>query len=403
MFDYKYEEEYRKNYKDAPLEDIIIFRSGPMTNSYIKGMDFDDNSRALFEYSLKVGINRKYKLVWIVKDPTEWEDRFKEYDNVLFLSWEDADSDDVEKRDNFFYHLCLAKYLFMTDSYGFALGCRKDQVRVMLWHGCGFKGRLGNSPNEDHYEYMTVTGDEYAKTYAKNFGLREDQMLVTGLPKVDYMFQPVPDWLDRLNVKKAKKYVFWLPTFRNTDKPGLEKHNHTMPKGETGLPMVSSLDEMRKLNDLLIKNDAVMVIKLHPMQNRNLIGDFSEFTNIQLVENSDLLKNDMHVYQVLCYADALISDYSSVAVDYLVMDRPIAFTLDDFESYEAERGFDWPDVKPHLPGKELYCFDEMLDYIKSVLAGVDPGLEKRHSLSESMMKYHDDKSSKRVLEALEII
>lgn len=403
MFDFKFEEEYRNKYKDKPLEDIIIFRSGPMSNSYIKGMDFDDNSRAVFEYALKAGVNNKYKLVWFVKDPSEFAGRFEKYENVLFLSWEDADSEDEKKRDNFFYHLCLAKFLFMTDSYGFALGCRKDQVRVMLWHGCGFKGRLGNSPNEDHYEYMTVTGDEYAKTYAKNFGLREDQMLVTGLPKVDYLFQPDADWLDKLNVKKAGKYIFWLPTFRNTDKPGLERHNHTMPKGETGLPMVSSMAEMKQLDTLLADNNAVMIIKLHPMQNRNLIGDFSELTNIQLVENSDLLKNDLHVYQILCYADALISDYSSVAVDYLVMDRPIAFTLDDFDSYESERGFDWPDVKPHLPGKELYNYDEMFDYMKSVLSGVDPGLEKRRSLSESMMKYNDGRSSKRVLETFGII
>ena len=294
MLHFKYEEEYRKQYKDKPLEDIIIFRSGPMACSYIEGMDFDDNSRALFEYALKVGVDRIYKLVWFVKDPSRFSGMFEEYENVLFLSWEDADSDDTAKRDNFFYHLCLAKYIFMTDSYGFALGCRADQVRIMLWHGCGFKGRLSNSPNEDHYEYMTVTGDEYAKTYAKNFGLREDQMLVTGLPKVDYLFQPAIDWLDRLNVKKAEKYIFWLPTFRNTDKPGLERHNHTMPKGETGLPMVSSMAEMKQLDTLLADNNAVMIIKLHPMQNRNLIGDFSELTNIQLVENSDLLKNDLY-------------------------------------------------------------------------------------------------------------
>lgn len=403
MGDFKFEDEYREKYKNTELENIILFRSGPMARMYIEGMDFDDNSRALFEYALDVGVNKKYKLVWIVKDPTKWADKFKKYENVLFLSWEDADSDDMEKRDNFFYHLCLAKYLFMTDSYGYGLGCRKDQTRVMLWHGCGFKARLGNSPNEDHYEYMAVTGDEYARQYAINFGLRNDQMIVTGLPKVDYIFHPIPNWLEKLNVKKAEKYIFWLPTFRNTNRPGFEKHEHTMPKGETGLPMVSSTDEMGKLNDLLAKNNAVMIIKLHPMQDRKLICDCSSFSNIQLIENKDLMAQDIQINQILGYADALISDYSSVAVDYLVTDRPIGFTLDDFDSYEAERGFDWPDVKPHLPGKELYTFEETYDFVKSVLNGVDPGIEKRHSISESMQKYNDDQSSRRVLERFGII
>ncbi|ETP71130.1 hypothetical protein UYO_2920, partial [Lachnospiraceae bacterium JC7] len=37
MGDFKYEDEYRQKYKDAELEDIIIFRSGPMADTYIPG------------------------------------------------------------------------------------------------------------------------------------------------------------------------------------------------------------------------------------------------------------------------------------------------------------------------------------------------------------------------------
>lgn len=402
MSDFKYEDDYRRMYQDAPLHDIIIFRSGPMASTYIKGMDFSDNARALFEYALYAKINCRYKLVWIVKDPNEWMEKFKEYENVLFLSWEDADSENIEKRNTFFYHLCLAKYLFMTDSYGFALKCRKDQVRVMLWHGCGFKARLGNSSNENNYEYMTVTGEEYAKTYAKIFGLRDYQMLITGYPKVDYIFHTDKNWKDKLNIRSAKKYVFWLPTFRNTDTPGLERHNHTVPKGETGLPVVSSIDKMKELDILLSENDTVMLIKLHPFQDRKLICDMSQFSNIQLIENSNLLENDIHINQILGYADALISDYSSVAVDYLVLDRPIGFTLDDLESYGKERGFFWADVRPWLPGEEIYNYEEMFKYIKEVIDGGDPGQEKRHSISSLMQKFNDDRNSERVFKALGI-
>ena len=402
MSDFKYEEKYREQYKDVPLEDIIIFRSGPMADTYIEGMDFDDNARALFEYALKAGINQKYKLVWIVKNPTEWSGKFKKYENVIFISWEDADSNDIKKRDNFFRYLCLAKYLFMTDSYGFALGCRKDQTRVMLWHGCGFKTRLGFKPNEHNYEYMTVTGEEYARTYAKVFGLRDDQMLVTGYPKVDCIFHPDADWQKKLNIKLAKKYVFWLPTFRNTNRPGLERHEHTKPEGETGLPVVATLDEMKFINKLLLEKDAVMIIKLHPFQDRKMICDMSDFSNVQLIENESLLQGDIQINQILGYADALISDYSSVAVDYLVKDRPVAFTLDDIETYEKERGFFWPDVKPHLPGKEIYNYEEFYSFVKDVLRGLDPGADKRHLICEEMQKFSDDRNSERVFRALGI-
>ena len=402
MSDYRYENEYRLKYKDTALKDIMIFRSGPMPENYIKGMDFGDNARALFEYALQAGMNRKYELVWIVKDPREWNGKYKSYENVIFISYEDADSQEKSKRDRFFRYLCLAKYLFMTDTYGFALGSRKDQIRVMLWHGCGFKARLGSARNEDHYEYMTVTGEEYARTYARVFGLRKEQMLVTGYPKVDQIFHPVLEWKAQLGVPEADKYIFWLPTFRNTDTAGMERHNHTKPKGELGLPMVESAEQMGRIDDLLAKTGAVLVIKLHPFQSRAMINEISGYSNVCLIENSALIEKDIQINQMLGYADALISDYSSVAVDYLVLDRPVAFTLDDMETYGKERGFFWQDVKPHLPGKEIYNFNEFFGFISDVAAGKDPGARKRHSICGEMQKYHDDKNSERVFRALGI-
>jgi CDP-glycerol glycerophosphotransferase (TagB/SpsB family) len=249
---------------------------------------------------------------------------------------------------------------------------------------------------------MTVTGDEYAKTYAKTFGLRDDQMLVTGYPKVDYIFHPVENWKEKLTIPKAGKYIFWLPTFRNTCTPGMERHNHTSPKGASGLPIIETISQLEQLDDFLGKNDAALVIKLHPFQDRSLICNMSNYDNICLVENSEFLKEDIQINQILGYADALISDYSSAAVDYLVTDRPVGFTLDDIDTYEKERGFFWDNVKEMLPGCELYTYNDMFEFIKDVLAGNDPGWEKRQSLSEQMQKYKDDKNSARVFEAFNI-
>lgn len=400
--DFLYEEEYRELYKEAPLEDIIIFRSGPMPDFYIKGMDFDDNARSLFNYALSIELNKKYKLVWLVKDPSEFDYKYSNYNNVKFVSYEDGNSNDKVKRDEFFRLLCLAKYLFMTDSYGFAMNVREDQVRVMLWHGCGFKTRLGFNSCSDKYEYMTVTGDEYAKTYAKTFGLRDDQMLVTGYPRVDYIFHPLNNWTERLNVPKTEKYIFWMPTFRNTCTAGLERHNHTRPKGESGLPVIETFTQLEQIDKFLSCNSATLIIKLHPFQDRSLICDVSNLKNICFVENSTLLKEDIQINQILGDADALISDYSSVAIDYLVTDRPIGFTLDDVDTYKNERGFFWDNVRDWLPGSELYTYDDMFNFIKEVLLGNDPGKEKRQSISEQMQKYKDDKNSARVFEAFNI-
>ena len=48
---------------------------------------------------------------------------------------------------------------------------------------------------------------------------------------------------------------------------------------------------------------------------------------------------DIPVNRILGKADALISDYSSAAIDYLILDRPIGFLLKDVEEYGNSRGF----------------------------------------------------------------
>lgn len=78
---------YREQYKDQDLENIILFRSGPHRSSYVHGMDFSDNARALFEYMLCHNYNKKYCLVWMVKNPDEFL-AYQRMENVEFFSFD---------------------------------------------------------------------------------------------------------------------------------------------------------------------------------------------------------------------------------------------------------------------------------------------------------------------------
>ena len=100
----EYELEYREYYQDHALENIIIFRSGPAVSVYVKGMDFGDNARALFEYMLAHGYNERYQLIWLVKHPQEFV-KWRIYKNVEFLSLDWAVSENKEERDRYFREL----------------------------------------------------------------------------------------------------------------------------------------------------------------------------------------------------------------------------------------------------------------------------------------------------------
>lgn len=395
----QYEFGYREHYLDHALENIIVFRSGPHASAYVKGMDFSDNARALFEYMLAEGYNERYQLIWLVKNPQEFT-KWRDYTNVAFLPFDWCVSENEEERSRYYRALCLAKYIFFTDAYGFARNCRPDQTRIQLWHGCGFKTRVNFVRCEKRYEYTTVISDVYSRIHQEIYGLRADQVLVTGYAKQDWLFCPTEDWQEKLGVTRARKYIFWLPTFR-TAKAGLDNLNEYDLNGQTGFPIVGTYEELTRLDRLLQSYDMVLVIKLHPFQDRKRIGRV-DVKNIVVLDNEQLADLDIQINQLLGNADAMISDYSSAAVDYLVLDRPMGFTLDDVEEYAESRGFVFPNIRDWLPGKELFSFEDFCSFVREIGEDIDSTMEKRKELKKKMHRYGDGDNCKRIVEALRI-
>lgn len=95
-----------------------------------------------------------------------------------------------------------------------------------------------------------------------------------------------------------------------------------------------------------------------------------------MIENDQLVEADIQINELLGWADALISDYSSAAIDYLILNRPIAFTLDDVEEYSSSRGFVFDNIRNWLPGKEIFSVDEFIEYVKEMGASIDSSKER---------------------------
>ena len=145
-----------------------------------------------------------------------------------------------------------------------------------------------------------------------------------------------------------------------------------------------------------------MIIKLHPFQDRSEV--FCEgCSHIHLIENEDLVEQDIPINRLLGQADALISDYSSAAVDFMLLDKPIAFMLEDVKEYEKSRGFVFENIREWIPGKEVFTFEDVCAFIEEVASGQDKTKKRRQDLRSRMHKYSDDKNCQRILEAFGII
>ena len=93
---------------------------------------------------------------------------------------------------------------------------------------------------------------------------------------------------------------------------------------------------------------------------------------------SDILDaNDIPLYKFVALSDGLISDYSSIAIDYLLVDKPIAFTLDDYDLYKESRGFVFENPLDYMPGHHIYNFNDLRVFIECIATGKDSYKEER--------------------------
>ena len=233
------------------------------------------------------------------------------------------------------------------------------------------------------------------------YGLRADQVIITGYPKEDWLFEKHgDDYLKMFGIPKAKKYIFWLPTFRSTGGKvnGLDVDKNIYA---TGLPIMEKPDDLDKLNSYLSINNVEMIVKLHPFQDTNYIS-INNLSNIKYISNASLYNNDVQINQLLTISDALISDYSSVAIDYLQLDKPIAFTINDIEEYKESRGFVFKPIDEWMPGIKIHNKNDLYKFVNDVLAEKDVTLELRHNLFRKLHSFNDGNSSKRVCEAFDL-
>ena len=114
----------------------------------------------------------------------------------------------------------------------------------------------------------------------------------------------------------------------------------------------------------------ILCIKRHPYQVA-YSGEKKKYSNIKFISNFDLATRDIELYSLLKYTDALLTDYSSIAIDYLLLNKPIAFSLDDFDHYKNTRGFVFDSPLDYMPGNHMFSYEDLLLFLRQISNGQD--------------------------------
>lgn len=353
----------------------IVFKNREM-------LDFTDNPRALFEYLEEKGYNEKYQIIYMVSEKKNFRDRH--YKNVKFVT---AESPNGFSSPAAFYYGATAGYFFYShNSADLNRFHRKGQITVNLWHGCGYKGASLDNKNIPHsatmsaFDYCLVPGQVFARSKSECWNWPKEKILCMGYPRYDWMLDPGNDRKEILkklgfHTDPDTKVVIWMPTFRKSVLTGYGENEISLPYQ---LPGIEEPGQMDQLDQHCGSKNILLLIKKHPLQTGWEQAD--RYKNIRYVTEEMLADTDIVLYRLLGVCDGLISDYSSVAVDYMLLGRPMAFVLTDLPAYGQLRGFVFKDPLAYMPGEKVYDFGQLLAFLTHVREGKDLFSKERKQL-----------------------
>lgn len=271
-----------------------------------------------------------------------------------------------------------------------------SQVVVSLWHGeppskvtARFEGNSGL-----HGTYAPVCSTVGRAYRSVEFDIPPLRVPIVGAPRNDRMLRADAGQLRRalLGDDAHRTTFLWMPSYR----VGRYAHGLRLDAGNRpGLPFSS--EDLRRLDDWLAAQGARLVVKVHPRDAADFGGGFRA---VRVLLPGDLEASGTTLYPALAAFDALITDMSSVWLDHLLLDRPMVFAFPDLHEYRDGRGLNLEPYEEWVPGPFALTMDELLAALADIVDGGDPMAAERSRALRRFHRYHDDRSSARLLDGL---
>lgn len=255
------------------------------------------------------------------------------------------------------WKVCCARRIVVDHEYTgntFTL-LRKHIPVVQLWHGLPYKALSGNKHYPNICDEAFVSSSDWfnEKIFPKIF--RAKAYLSLGYPRNDAFSQsPMQrDWINAepYNVlqqiqKDAGDIVVYAPTYRDW--------------GNNEYPL-----DLAAIDTWCRKHNRAFILKFHPFISR-LFGEamgLEESNTLQQLPNYPniyLYPSGKNIYPWLAQAYALVTDYSSIAYDFLLSDKPIVYFQYDKEEYLKLRGETLVSDSDFIAGEVVKSTEEML-------------------------------------------
>jgi CDP-glycerol glycerophosphotransferase (TagB/SpsB family) len=271
---------------------------------------------------------------------------------------------------------------------------------IQLWHADGIKtltqtsswagkkfSEIFFSPGLlRSYSFLIASSDYIAKHFtAPSFDVSVSKVKITGLPRYDVFFGDVKNAeidlhadlalkLTEIRKGNPKKIILYAPTFR---------------RGRTLAEQLSPIN-YRNLNMFLKQHNYYFVVSLHPkFATGNWIPE-AAYSNV-IFSNPGFDQ-----YPLLPQFDLVVTDYSSICIEFLLLNKPTIFYTYDIDTYRKNEGIAetfWN----HMPGPRVSTYGALLDALSSDLTTHTTECE---SVRKEIFKYFDGNASERVTQEI---
>lgn len=304
----------------------------------------------------------------------------------------------------YYKNVYTCKILVTTHSNNLNFLSNQGRRFIQLWHGFPMKG-VGlmeksipldekRAPLDWPKRYNTIISYSllYSTLLNACFGGNASAYKITGAPRNDFLFRSDGRGLlsKILGIGlENKKILFFVPTFRVSKQT---KHIN----GNKNWHNFFGFEELDsdKFNNFLVENNIILILKLHPYEEsyaRRFIN-IENSSNIYFIQDHTLCKNKIDFYEVLNACDLLITDYSSIFFDYLLLDRPMIFTPIDYEDYIDNTGLLYGPYDFWTPGKKVNNQVDLQNEILKSLKDESYFLIEREKVRTIVHHYQDGES-----------
>ncbi len=281
------------------------------------------------------------------------------------------------------YYLATSKYIFLNDTFMpmSKLRFSKKAVIVQLWHGQGIlkKFIMDTKLDEtvrknakkcaDKYTYIVASSKNIIPVWSGAFGADENKFLPFGQPATDCFYGEMKTKLfEKYPEIKGKKLILYAPTFRDNAEEDKEIFNNF------------NIDFIKnRLGD-----EYALLVRLHPQIHTSVPGEGC--IDVTGYDDVNELIKECHI---------LITDYSSICMEFSMLCKPMLFFAYDLEKYKDERDL-YFDYEEYVPGKVVKTVEELT----SAIMNEDFDKEKNESFRKFNFDYLDVKSTKRLVDFL---